>query len=216
MKNMLLLLVMTVILFIGFTQFNKKSPTEKRQSPIVQEIVTKEPIVKTLAKPKKVLQANIATQSPIFSQKDPQNKTPITKKETLSQIDKKSQKELKRDILLNMKIQMTKTMQEMPDCYQKAQTKKEAVACNKTMHQINKEFVLMLGQKPDENYEKNLNNFTWDEETKITFIQGIDESIVPMQELFDCFLEAESQSDKMHCLSMDEEEEQADTLEVNK
>ena len=205
MKQLLLLtLLMIAIIAIAITQFNKTNQKEHKAA-----IPTVETIQET-----QVEQANeIPVPDKIEVKKEPKHTikrlsvpTGIQREEKI-QIAKKSTEALEREVLTDLKKRMTNTMQKMPDCYQNAQDKEEAMACSKIMHEINKEFSLMLGIPTDAKYEKAINDFRWDEETKTNYIQGIDQSIAPMQELFDCMIESHNPGDKTRCLSIDEETE---------
>ncbi len=119
-------------------------------------------------------------------------------------LESKSQRELQKDIFADIQTRMTTEMQSIPNCLENAQNKQEAVACNKKLQDINKEFELLLGINTDNTAKNDTRGFVWNETTKENMIKELDAGIEPMQKMFSCLQSADNDEEQEKCFQIDE------------
>jgi len=119
------------------------------------------------------------------------------------ELESKSQKELRKDIFIDIQIRMMTEMQTIPTCLEDAQNKQEALTCNKKLQNINKEFELLLGINTDNVAKHNPYEFVWNETTKENMIKELDAGIEPMQKMFSCLKSADNDTEEEKCFDLD-------------
>ena len=126
----------------------------------------------------------------------PSIETNITQEEVITE----SLDDLETDAFKTIQPQITKEMQKIPDCLEKAETKEEAFGCSKQLRALNKELAVAMGDFRNDAPEGYDDDFVWDEETKVNMIKEIEASIIGMQSMQTCIEVSKTPKELEQCL----------------
>ena len=199
MKKVLIVLL-GLLLIVGFFFIENNEKEKNNIQVIVKQNLEKEIYVPTITqrnneldntKIKKYFNSNINLVTEI-STKTFMN---TDKKE----LESKSQQELQKDLFLDIQTRMIKEMKVVPICLENAQDKQEALACNRKLQNIQREFELLLGINADDIRNKTTYEFVWNETTKEKMINELDAGIEPMQKMFSCLQSLDNTTEQEKC-----------------
>ena len=206
-----ILIIFLGLLLIGVFFFIQNSDEKKQkthelpemQKQEIQKVQNDIPAQEPVQAPKST---NISQTKKPFSPNITLDTTPekVTTTEDIKALDSMSERERQKEIFADIQSRMTTEIQTIPSCLENAQTKKDAITCSKKLHNINKEFELLLGIEADTSVQENTSGFIWNEKTKENMIKELDASIEPMQEMFICIQSADSDEEQEKCFTIDE------------
>ena len=127
----------------------------------------------------------------------------VASAEDIKALESMPERALQKEMFTDIQSRMTTEMQAIPSCLENAQTKNEAISCSNKLHDINKEFELLLGIEADSSVKTDMSGFIWNESTKENMIKELDASIEPMQEMFSCLQSAESDEEQEKCFAIE-------------
>lgn len=208
MKKIIVFIILILIVVFFFFINNQEKNQKKNQKKFTSIDITKE-VVDEINN-SKVDHSSKKNLDKVFTSNVNLSKSSIVKhvknKDTnkIIDLDKMSEREIEKEVFSDIQLRMTKEMQTIPGCLENAINKQEALKCSKKLHEINKEFELLLGISTDSAKYNNTNSFVWNEETKNNMIKELDLSIQPMQELFSCFESADNKEEQEKCLEIEQ------------
>lgn len=114
-------------------------------------------------------------------------------------LESKTETQMEKEILQDLQSRITNEMQNIPTCLEDAKNKNDALNCNRKLQALHEEFELILGLESNNDVEINKENFIWNEITKENLIKELDNSMQPMQEMYNCILVADTEEGENNC-----------------
>jgi hypothetical protein len=188
-KTIIYLTLSSLLTLSGCSDKKKEEKTESKQKIHNKDISEKEP--------NSIKESNTSRPTTqILKPFKPTLEANISQEEIVTE----SLENLETDALKSIQPQITKEMQKIPDCLEKAENKEEAFACSKQLRALNKELALAMGDFSDDTPEGYDDTFIWNEETKVNMIKEIEAGTRAMQEMQACMEASRSSEELKNCL----------------
>ncbi|SFZ97914.1 hypothetical protein MNB_SV-5-1265 [hydrothermal vent metagenome] len=208
MQKILIALAGFVLVGVFFFIQNSEKKEKVTKDPIQKEVLkeTSKQTTQHVSKENSQSRPNTKINKPFTSSISPLGDTPDKPftDEDKKAIESKSDITLQKEIFADIQSRLTTEMQSIPNCLENAQNKKEALACSNELHEIHKEFELILGIVTDDSIQNDTSGFVWNESTKENMIKELDASIEPMQSMFSCLQSADDNAEQEKCFEIDE------------